>query len=162
TGEAWLDEPVDRMRRFAAALARPGGRPALFNDGALDLAPTLELDAPPDGLAVFADTGYAVLREGGVWLAFDCGPPAPASLPPSRLGAAARPPVVAPGAFTYEPGPAGDWFRSTPAHSTIATDGRDQFELWGAFRAGPLPRPRLVSTEPLVAEVRLGEVTHRR
>ncbi len=170
TGEAWLDRPIERMTGFAAALARPDGRPALFNDGALDLAPELELPSPPDGLAVFPETGYAVLREGRVWLAFDCGPPAPPFLPAHahadalsfQLWIDGRPAVVDPGAFTYEPGADRDWFRSTRAHSTIAVGGRDQFELWGAFRAGPLPRPRLLDRDPLEAEVRLGGVTHRR
>jgi hypothetical protein len=167
---AWLDEPIGRMTAFAAALARPDGAPALFNDGALDLAPALELPPAPDGLAVFPDTGYAVLRAGGVWLAFDCGPPGPDHLPAHahadalsfQLRVEGRPLVVDPGSYTYEPGPERDAFRGTRAHSTIALGGRDQFELWGAFRAGPLPRPRLVSTEPLVGEVRLGDVLFRR
>jgi len=81
TGEGSLDGPIERMRRFAAALARPDGRPALFNDGALDLAPQLDLPPPPSGLAAFPETGYAVLREGRVWLALECGPPSPPFLP---------------------------------------------------------------------------------
>jgi hypothetical protein len=170
TGEGWLEEPIERMRRFAAALTRPDGRPALFNDGALDLAPALDLPAAPEGLAVFPETGYVVVRRGRIWLAFDCGPPAPAFLPAHahadalsfQLWVDGRPAVVDPGAFTYEPGPDRDWFRSTPAHSTLAVGGRDQFELWGAFRAGPLPQVRLLSADPLEAEVVANGVTHRR
>lgn len=170
TGEGWLDDPIERMRRFAAALSRPDGRPALFNDGAFDLAPQLDLPAPREGLAVFPETGYAVLREGPVWLAFDCGPPAPPYLPAHahadalsfQLWLAGRPVVVDPGAYTYEAGPERDWFRSTRAHSTLAVGGRDQFDLWGAFRAGPLPEVRLRSTAPLEAEVVSRGVTHRR
>jgi hypothetical protein len=170
SGAEWLDGPIGRMTAFAAALVRPDGAPALFNDGALELAPALELPAAPDGLAVFPDTGYAVARREGVWLAFDCGPPAPAFLPAHahadalsfQLRVDGRPLVVDPGSYTYEPGPDRDWFRSTAAHSTIGLGGRDQFELWGAFRAGPLPAPRLVGTDPLEAEVRLGDVVFRR
>jgi hypothetical protein len=170
SGEGWLAEPIERMRRFAAALARPDGQPALFNDGALDLAPELDLPEPPHGLSVFPDTGYAVLREGSVWLAFDCGPPAPPFLPPHahadalsfQLWLDGRAVVVDPGAYTYEPGPERDWFRSTRAHSTLAVDGRDQFDLWGAFRAGPFPEVHLRSTAPLEAEVVARGVTHRR
>jgi uncharacterized heparinase superfamily protein len=170
TGTGWLDEPIARMQEFASALARPDGAPALFNDGALDLAPSLELPSRADGLAVFPETGYAVVREHGLWLAFDCGPPAPPFLPAHahadalsfQLWVDGRPAVLDPGAFTYEPGPDRQWFRSTSAHSTISVNGLDQFELWGAFRAGPLPSPRLLSTVPLEAEVRLGVVTHRR
>jgi hypothetical protein len=165
-----LDEPIERMRRFAAALARPDGRPALFNDGGLDLAPKLDLPEPAQGLSVFPDTGYAVVRKGATWLAFDCGQPSPPYLPAHahadalsfQLWVDARPRVVDPGAYTYEAGPDRDWFRSTRAHSTIAVGGRDQFELWGAFRAGRLPRVRLLSTSPLEAEVTAGGIRHRR
>ena len=170
SGAAWLDGTIEHMAAFAAVLARPDGKPALFNDGALDLAPELPLPPPPDGLTVLADTGYAVLRERGVWLAFDFGAASPAFLPAHahadalsfQLWVDGRPLVVDPGAFTYEPGPDRDWFRSTAAHSTVSFGGRDQFELWGPFRSGPLPVPRLLSTSPLEAEVRLGAYTHRR
>jgi hypothetical protein len=169
-GAGWLDAPIERMRRFAAALTRPDGRPALFNDGAFDLAPSLDLPDPADGLSVLPDTGYVVHRERGIWLAFDCGPPAPSFLPAHahadalsfQLWVGGAPLVIDPGTFTYDAGPDRDWFRSTGAHSTIGLNGRDQFEIWGAFRAGSLPRPRLVSTEPLEGEVRLGAVTFRR
>jgi hypothetical protein len=155
-GETWLDGTVEAMRAFAAGLARPDGRPALFNDGGLDLAPELDLPGPPDGLSLFAETGYAVLRRGRVWLAFDCGPPAPDFLPAHahadalsfQLWLDGRPVVVDPGTYTYEPGPDRDWFRSTRAHSTVTVDGRDQFRLWGSFRSGPLPRVELLEASP--------------
>ena len=157
----WLDEPIERMQRFAAGLQRPDGAPALFNDGTLDLAPQLDLPEPASGLSVFEETGYAVLREPGLWLAFDCGPPAPPFLPAHahadglsfQLWLDGCPVVVDPGTSTYEPGADRDRERSTAAHSTIAFDGRSQFEPWGAFRSGPLPRVRLLGAEPLTAEV---------
>jgi uncharacterized heparinase superfamily protein len=163
-----VDEPIERMARFAAALARPDGVPALFNDGARDLAPQLELPSPPPGLAVFPDTGYAVLRQGDVWLAFDCGPPSPPYLPPHahadalsfQLWVRGRPVVVDPGAYTYDAGPDRTWFRSTRAHSTVTVDERDQFQLWGAFRAGPLPRVR--QTGPLAGVVETSWYRHER
>jgi hypothetical protein len=124
--------------------------PALFNDGTVD-APELELPEPPDGLAVFPDSGFVVVREGPLWLAFRCGPPAPDFLPAHahadalsfQLWWRGRPVVVDPGTYTYEPGADRDWFRSTRAHSTVRVDGRDQFRLWGAFRSGPLPKVSL-------------------
>lgn len=143
---------VERMRRFAAALTRPDGNPALFNDGTLDLAPQLELPPSQEGLSLFPETGYAVLRRGGLWLAFDCGPPSPPFLPAHahadalsfQLWAGGEPVVVDPGMPTYEAGPERDWFRGTRAHSTVSIDSRDQFELWGAFRSGPLPDVELL------------------
>jgi uncharacterized heparinase superfamily protein len=161
TGNSFLDEPVERMRRFASALARPDGMPALFNDGFTELAPALELPPAPAGLSVFPETGYAVLRDEELWLAFDCGPPSPPFLPAHahadalsfQLWLGGRPIVVDPGTYTYEPGPDRDWFRSTRSHSTVSIGGGDQFELWGAFRSGPLPRVHLLGTNPLQAEV---------
>jgi hypothetical protein len=156
TGAVDLTPWLDPMRAFAAALTRPDGAPALFNDGGLDLAPKLELPEPPYGLSVFPDTGYAVYRDIRTWLAFDCGPPAPDFLPAHahadalsfQLWSDAGPLLVDPGSFTYEPGADRDWFRSTRAHSTLSLDGRNQFELWGAFRSGPLPDVRLVRADP--------------
>ncbi len=146
-----LGEAIERMRRFSAGLARPDGRPALFNDGGLDIAPQLELPPPVEGLALFPVTGYAVIRTPRLWLAFDCGAPSPPFLPAHahadalsfQLWVDGSPVVVDPGTYTYEPGADRDWFRGTRAHSTVAVDG-DQFELWGAFRSGPLPQVELL------------------
>lgn len=153
---------IERMRGFAAGLARPDGAPALFNDGGLDLAPVLDLPPAGEGLSVYADTGYAVLRTPRIWLAFDCGAPSPPYLPAHahadalsfQLWLDGKALVVDPGTFTYEPGAQRDWFRGTRAHSTVAVDG-DQFALWGAFRSGPLPRVELLDAaeHELVAAV---------
>jgi hypothetical protein len=158
------------MSRFAAHLTRPDGVPALFNDGSAEFAPALDLPVPSTGLTVFPDTGYAVLRGERVWLAFDCGPPSPPFLPAHahadvlsvQLWVDGLPVVVDPGTFTYEAGPDREWFRSTRAHATVAVGGRDQFECWGSFRAGPLPSVRLLGTDPLEAEVETAWYRHRR
>lgn len=166
-------EVLGRMRRFAAALQRPDGEPALFNDGTLDLAPRLELPPAPEGVAIFPETGYAVLRRASVWLAFDCGPPSPAYLPAHahadvlsfQLWLDGEPVVVDPGMPTYEAGAERDWFRGTRAHSTVALDGKDQFELWGAFRSGPLPAVSLLAAEDGLLEASVtwpGGVRHVR
>src|SRR5256714_7550313 len=147
---SWLGEAIERMRGFAAALARPDGAPALFNDGTID-APRLELPDPPEGLMVLPDSGFVVVREDPLWLAFRCGPSAPDFLPAHahadalsfQLWWRGRPVVADPGTYTYEPGADRDWFRSTSAHSTVRVDDRDQFKLWGAFRSGRLPKVSL-------------------
>jgi len=147
---SWLGDAIESMRRFAAGLARPDGAPALFNDGTVD-APQLDLPQPPEGLAVFPDSGFVVVREGELWLAFRCGAPSPPFLPAHahadalsfQLWWRGQPVVVDPGTYTYEPGADRDWFRSTRAHSTVTVDGKDQFRLWGAFRSGPLPKVSL-------------------
>jgi uncharacterized heparinase superfamily protein len=150
TPHAWLGDAIERMRDFAAALARPDGAPALFNDGTID-SPVLDLPEASDGLSVFPDSGFVVARDGALWLAFRCGPPSPDFLPAHahadalsfQLWWRGRPVVVDPGTYTYEAGIDRDWFRSTPAHSTVTVDGRNQFRLWGAFRSGPLPKVAL-------------------
>jgi Heparinase II/III-like protein/Heparinase II/III N-terminus len=173
TGEPSLAGPIEAMRGFAVALQRPDGAPALFNDGSLELAPALDLPAAPEGLALFPDTGYAVVRSGGLWLAFDCGPVAPPFLPAHahadalsiQLWWQGRPVLVDTGTSTYDPGAERDRLRSTAAHSTVTVDGGSQFEPWRAFRAGPLPEVRLLDAaeDALVASVAWpGGVSHLR
>ena len=169
---SWLGEAIDGMRSSAAALERPDGAPALFNDGTVD-APRLDLPEPQQGLSVFPDSGFAVVREGRLWLAFRCGRAAPAFLPPHAHADALSfqlwwdgvPVLVDPGSYTYEAGTDRDWFRSTRAHSTIRVGGRDQFETWGAFRSGRLPDVllRYARDRVLEASVALpGRVRHVR
>jgi hypothetical protein len=162
TGDSRTSAAIERMLPFAAALSRPDGRPALFNDGTLELAPQLDLPPAVAGLAVFPESGYAVVRRGRLWLAFDCGPPSPAYLPAHahadalsfQLWLDDRPFVIDPGVSTYEPGPSRDWYRGTRAHATVSVDG-DQFELWGAFRAGRLPRVDLLEASETRLEARV-------
>jgi hypothetical protein len=146
----WLADAIESMRVFAAALQRPDGAPALFNDGTAD-APRLELRPAPEGLAVFEQSGFAVVRDGPLWLAFRCGVAAPEFLPAHAHADAlslhvwwrGEPVLVDPGTSTYEPGALRDRERGTAAHSTLTMDGRDQFRLWGAFRSGPLAEVKL-------------------
>lgn len=149
--QSWLADAINRMRRFASALQRPDGKPALFNDGTT-AAPVLDLPPTADGLAVFEQSGFVVARDGQLWLAFRCGPAAPDFLPPHAHADAlslqvwwrGSPVVVDAGTSTYEPGEVRAWERGTAAHSTVVVDGRDQFTTWGAFRSGPLPRVKLL------------------
>ena len=146
-----VEDAVARMLGFAAASSRPDGAPWLFNDGGLDVAPVLELDAPPHGVRVYPETGYVFVQRDGVALAFDCGPVAPPFLPAHahadglsfQMWLNGEPVVVDPGMPTYEAGAERDFFRSTQAHSTVAVGG-SQFESWGAFRAGALPEVGLL------------------
>ena len=113
---AWLGEAVERMRAFAAALQRPDGAPALFDEGTLDV-PQLELPEPPAGVAAFEESGFVVVRDDALWLAVRCGRPhAHADALSLQLWWEGRPLLVDPG----------DGERSTAAHSTVTVDRRDQ------------------------------------
>jgi hypothetical protein len=113
---AWLGDAIERVRAFAAALQRPDGRPALFDEGTVDV-PRLELPEPPRGVAAFEESGLVVVRDGALWLAARCGRPlAHADALSFQLWWEGRPLLVDPG----------DGERSTSAHSTVTVDGRDQ------------------------------------
>jgi hypothetical protein len=167
-----VEDAVERMLGFAVESSRPDGAPWLFNDGGLDVAPTLQLDDPTDGVRVYPETGYVFVRRSGLALAFDCGPVSPPFLPAHahadglsfQLWSNGEPVVVDPGMPTYEAGAERDFFRSTHAHSTVAVGG-SQFESWGAFRAGPLPQVELVEASATGATGRVvtahGEHTRR-
>lgn len=149
----WLSAAAAEMSAFAAALSRPDGRPAAFNDSPQNLAPALALPAPRGGVDARRASGYVVVRRPGLWLVADVGAPAPAFLPPHahadalsfQLWVGDEPVVVDPGMATYERGRERDRFRSGGWHSTVRVDGIDQFPFWGAFRAGPFPRVELLS-----------------
>ena len=142
----WLDEPIERMQRFAAGLQRPDGAPALFNDGTLDLAPQLDIPEPRLGCRCSKRpaTRFSASRASGSPSTAarrhrrSCRRMRTRTRSRSSSGSTAAV-VVDPGTSTYEPGADRDRCRSTAAHSTIAFDGRSQFEPWGAFRSGPLP-----------------------
>lgn len=166
-----VEDEVARMTLFAKGSSRPDGAPWLFNDGGLDVAPRLALDAPVDSLRVFADTGYVFIARRDLALAFDCGPVSPAFLPAHahadalsfQLWLRGEPVVVDPGMPTYQPGAERDFFRSTEAHSTVAVGG-SQFESWGAFRSGPLPCVELLQAGEavLAGRVRTAHGEHLR
>jgi hypothetical protein len=162
SGTSDLDPVIERMRTFATYLARPDGHPALFNDGALDLAPDLGhlLPQAGPGLTLFRDTGYAVVRNAPLWLAFDCGLAAPPFLPPHahadalsfQMWFSESPIVIDPGTFTYEAGLERNWFRGTRAHATVAVDGADQFRFIGNFRALGIPSVRIADVSASASE----------
>jgi hypothetical protein len=142
-----------RMLRSLACLVHPDGRYALLNDTALQIAPSLESledrfgrrpsEAPPHHGWALSSAGYSGYCDcNGRYLVFDAGPIGPDHQPGHghadtlsfELSARGRQVVTDTGVFTYAAGTERRYDRSTAAHNTIEIDGRDQSELWGAFR----------------------------
>ena len=148
-----------------AALTHPDGGIALLNDSALGVCPDPGRLAQaagfgPAGKGVFAlaDSGYYGARtRTGHYVVCDAGPVGPdyqpghghADLLSFELSLRGARVVVDSGVSTYEEGPMRAYCRSTRAHNTVEIEGRDQIELWGAFRVGRRCRPRDVTWKPL-------------
>lgn len=152
------DLALGARRRLVASLQKlthNDGQIALFNDSAFGEAPTYAdlvkrfPEAAPqaplkEGVWALPAAGYFGLRRGGVYLAFDAGAIGPDHQPGHghagalsfELSHRGRRLVTDTGVLTYEPGAARASDRGTAAHNTIEVDGRDQSELWAAFRCG--------------------------
>jgi hypothetical protein len=142
-----------RMLASLGRLVHPDGDFALVNDCALgEAAPLAALHrrfgvAEPPPVAGTWDlpaAGYSGWRGDGAYLVFDSGPIGPDHQPGHghadtlafELSSQGRRLVCDTGVGTYEPGAERAWDRGTAGHSTVEVDGRDQSELWGAFRCG--------------------------
>jgi uncharacterized heparinase superfamily protein len=144
-----------RLAVTLAQLTHPDGNLALLNDAAFDEAPTIGQLQARFGLAgvdaqrtcspwELPAAGYAGVHGGEFYLVFDAGPLGPDCQPGHghadtlsfELSSHGNRVVCDTGVMTYEPGPVRAADRGTGAHNTIAVDGRDQSELWGAFRCG--------------------------
>lgn len=130
--DASLDPAADQDEHFA--WVRSGG----------------ERGVPPSPDSVlFPTAGFSILRSGfaaheaETQVIFDVGPYRTAHSHLDalhvQLYAAGRPLLVDSGLFTYEAGPAFDYFHGTRAHNTVQVDGADQDEgsaQAGQFKAG--------------------------
>jgi Heparinase II/III-like protein/Heparinase II/III N-terminus len=143
-----------RMVIALAPLVHPDGDFALVNDTALGVAPTFKALCDRFDIAVPADhrrtwtlpaggfSGWR--RDGDRYLVFDAGPIGPDHQPGHghagalsfELSSRGSRIVTDTGVLTYASGSARRHDRSTAAHNTMEIDGRDQSEVWGAFRCG--------------------------
>jgi hypothetical protein len=137
-------------------LLHPDGDYALVNDTTFDGAPAFSKLCrrflPPEEVPAAAMGGWSLPRagyfgwraNGGGYLVFDAGPIGPDHQPGHghadalsfELSWNGRRIFTDTGVMTYEPGPVRESDRGTAAHNTIQIDGRDQSELWSAFRCG--------------------------
>ena len=148
-----------RMNSHLASVTHPDGAIALFNDSTHEIAPEPAalhayalrlLGHAPAVRDAFPETGLFVHRGASVFLILDGGVLGPDSLPAHghadlftyELSVYGRRVVTDSGVFEYAPGERRQYGRSTPAHNTVAVDGRDQAEVYGSFRVGRRFPPR--------------------
>lgn len=155
-----------RMRQWLKALLHPDGEIALFNDAAFGIAPSpaqleayagrlglLPAPGPSGGITHLRDSGYVRIRKGEAVALLDVAPLGPDYLPGHghadtltfELSVHGARVVVDAGTSCYEEGPQRLDQRGTPAHNTVAVDGKDSSEVWGSFRVARRARPFGVS-----------------
>jgi uncharacterized heparinase superfamily protein len=152
---AELATAARRMLAYLAAVQTPAGSVPLLGDAGaeasaqpselFDFAARLGLErpaAPSGGVRWLAASGLAVYRDARQYLLADVG-----GVGPPHLAAHGHcdslsfewwvdgvPIVVDTGTTSYEPGALRDACRATHAHNTLEIDGREQHEIWAAFR----------------------------
>jgi Heparinase II/III-like protein/Heparinase II/III N-terminus len=129
----------------------------LLGSGAADIFETIPRSDPPQTSRMFADSGIASLRsdwsDRAKFLLFDAGPQ---GMKAAGHGHADSLSIVCaangvnwlvdPGTYVYSSSREWrDYFRSTPAHNTIAIDGEDQAERVDWFKWRKLPEVKLES-----------------
>jgi uncharacterized heparinase superfamily protein len=143
-----------RMLTALEPMVHPDGQYALVNDTAFGVAPALKplrdrfnVAAVPTHRRTWTlpAGGFSGYRAGDdQYLIFDAGPIGPRHQPGHghagmlsfELSAGGARIVTDTGVLTYASGSARRHDRSTAAHNTVEIDGRDQSEVWGAFRCG--------------------------
>ena len=142
-----LDDAIAAMRGWLGVVLAPDGQVPLLNDGypvAPDLMALLRPAAASGSLRVLPETGLVRAQVKGWRVLADVGAPCPPDLPAHAhadtfscvVHVDGAPLLIDTGTSTYDPGPVRDYERSTAAHNTVAVDGADSTEVWGAFRAG--------------------------
>ena len=150
-----LDDALVRMAQVVADLTHPDGFAAQFNDAGLRMAyePATCLAAfaaqtgttpQPKRRFAYPDAGYFGYRDDRLTVIIDCGALAPDDLPAHghgdmlsfELSLDGQRVIVDRGVYEYIPGPLRNAARAASSHNTLAIDGADQADFFGAFRFG--------------------------
>lgn len=163
-----LTEPLRRASRALENLCHPDGAIALFSDSAGDVcheparllayarrhAPSPSAGECSTGGFALSDAGYYGWRgRDGAYLIADYGRIGPdhnpghghADMFSFELSLNGCRVITDSGVHDYEPSATRHYCRSTAAHNTVEIDGRDQCELWGAFRVARRGHPHDVT-----------------
>jgi uncharacterized heparinase superfamily protein len=150
----WRDV-IERMLRWAFAMAHPDGDIALFNDAAFGISLSAEelaeyarrLGFPVpeftlEGAVHLKQSGFVRLDHKKIVLIADVGSVAPPYLPGHahagtlsfELSLDGERLIVDSGTGTYDITPERLRQRGTAAHNTVVVDGQDSSEVWSSFR----------------------------
>lgn len=172
-----LNERVDPMRRWLAAMCHPDGEISFFNDAAIGVAPApVELFAYArrlgfpgmeplaDGVVHLAESGYVRVQRGPMVALLDVAPVGPDHLPGHahadtlsfELSLHGTRVLVNSGTSRYGTGAERLRQRGTAAHNTVDVDGADSSEVWGGFRVARRARPRELTVGAVGDRVSVG------
>lgn len=173
-------EPLSRMLTALEKLCHPDGKITLFNDSAFGIYKSpLEVitygrtligndktaqDDNRSGTFALPEAGYYGFRDQeGTYIICDAAPVGPDYIPGHghadmfsfELSLNGHRVIVDGGVYDYELGQMRDYCRSTKAHNTVEIDGRDQCEMWAAFRVARRGHPYDVKWLPSESGFRL-------
>lgn len=150
-----LNEALVQMANATADLAHPDGFAAQFNDSGLHMAYDPEtclaafaaqtrMTPKPRRRFAYPEAGYFGYRDDRLTVIADCGAVAPDDLPAHghgdilsfELSLDGERMIVDQGVFEYIPGPRRNASRASHSHNTLAIEGADQADFFGAFRFG--------------------------
>jgi uncharacterized heparinase superfamily protein len=150
---------AQEMLGFLRRIVLPNGEIPLFNDSALNMAPSPRQlfsyageilgDVAPEPVKGLrpshwtgAASGYAVMRSQEAFMIVDGGPIGPAYQPGHghcdlfsyELVLGDEKLIVDSGVYEYEEGEMRPYCRGTRAHNTVMVDEQEQSEIWKSFR----------------------------
>jgi uncharacterized heparinase superfamily protein len=168
--DAWI-EIAGRMCGWLRTMTHPDGEIALFNDAAFGIARRPDevlayaeaLDIVPIPTAAGA-SGYVRLENRETVVIFDAAPIGPDYQPGHahadtlsfELSHRGHRQIVNSGTSTYEAGEDREYERGTAAHNCLVVDGKNQSEVWSAFRVARRAYPAGLTTD----HRSFGEATH--
>jgi uncharacterized heparinase superfamily protein len=155
----WLANIIQAAIRFSRAITLPNGQIPLLKDSALGIAPDikeLEFYAIQIGIEIndtledsntihyLPQTGYALIKNNNDFVLMDVGQITPSYQPGHAHCDALHIELVYnghsiftdSGVYCYQPAAERNKSRSVRAHNTVCINGREQHQIWGAFRIG--------------------------
>ena len=156
---ALLDQYIDPMLKFIAAIVHPDGEIPLFADSGFHEAPSIdelltvaklnqrsEVEPEKSGNCKIGD--YQIFRSASIFAIADFGPLAADGLPAHghcdafnlEVSVAGQRWIVDSGNFNYEDDSMRHYCRGSVGHNVATIDAQNQANIWSKFRMGTRPR----------------------